>query len=327
MITIIICTYKRTESLKVLLDNLEQQKRKPDELLIIDGSPDGETETMVHNLKNSLQIYYWNTPPEHRGLTRQRNFGIAKLRPETDIVCFLDDDVILEPDYLKILEGTLNDNPGCVGVSGYQTTGRKWDIYNPTKHTGKKWYIMDGFAIKLGDRNYLRRLLGLFPEERPGFFPKYGHVYEIVPPSGKSYEAEHLIGCNMSFRRMVFDKVKFSDFFIGYGLYEDFDFSLRTTQYGYLLVNTNMRLEHHHHPAGRPNTYKYGKMVTRNGWYVWRMRYEHPGFINVLKWYTISILFTLLIVKSFRQKSAVMEFLGRVVGLFSLIFSPPHIER
>jgi GT2 family glycosyltransferase len=295
--------------------------------MIVDGSPDDDTRAMVDSLVSPLHIKYWKVPPEHRGLTRQRNFGIGKLSGESDIVCFLDDDVILENDYLQLLEDTLRNNPQYVGASGYQTNGREWDVYDPKKHRGKQWFILDGFAIKLGQRNYLRRILGLFPKEPPGILPPFGHGYQIVPPSGKMYDAEYIIGCNMSYRRHIFDTLRFSDYFIGYGLYEDADFSLRTTRFGKLVVNTNMKLEHHHHPAGRPDLYKLGKMVTRNGWYVWRGHFPHPGVKNIVKWYAVSVLFTLLLLKTIWRKDSMMEFAGRVSGIFSVIFNAPHIDR
>ena len=326
MITVIICTFKRAGSLGQLLRNLELQKFPPSEVLVIDGSPDDETNKMVASLSCSYELKYFSVPPEHRGLTKQRNWGIEKLEKQTDIVSFLDDDVLLDPDYFYVLQETFRERADCIGVSGFDTVGREWEKYDPEKHLGKQWYILDGFAIKLGLRNYLRRLLGLFPKVSPGFIPPYGHGYDAVPPSGRQYEMEHIIGCNMNFKRSVFDSMKFSEYFVGYGLYEDFDFSYRTTRYGKLLMNTRMLLEHHHHPAGRPDTYKYGMMVTRNGWYCWRLKYKSPGFGNILKWYAISLLLAILLLKPFPKKNAVLEFVGRIAGLFSVIFDPPKIE-
>ncbi len=327
MISVVICTYKRADSLKILLENLEHQSLSAGEVLIIDGSPDDETAKMINSLHSSLPLTYFLVPPEHRGLTRQRNFGILKVNPATDVVCFLDDDVVLDDQYLKILQETFTQNPDCVGASGYLTNGRTWEVYDPARHNGLKWFVLDGFALELGQRNYVRRALGLFPDVPPGFIPPYGHGYDVVPPSGKSYEADHIIGCNMSFRYSVFKTLRFSDYFIGYGLYEDCDFSYRTTRFGKLLVNTRLKLEHHLAPSGRPDTFKYGKMVTRNGWFVWRTKYKNPGLFNILKWYTISVLFALLLIKSFRQKAAVHEFAGRVAGLFSVMFNAPKLEN
>ena len=79
------------------------------------------------------------------------------------------------------------------------------------------------------------------------------------------------------FRKIVFDSIWFSPYFEGYGLYEDADFTLRLSKIGKLYVNTNAQLGHFHDESGRPNKYQYGKMVVRNGWYVWRVKYPNPS--------------------------------------------------
>jgi hypothetical protein len=44
---------------------------------------------------------------------------------------------------------------------------------------------------------------------------------------------------------------------------------------GKLYLNTAAQLDHYH-DAGRPNQYQYGRMVVRNGWYVWRTKNPIP---------------------------------------------------
>jgi hypothetical protein len=39
-------------------------------------------------------------------------------------------------------------------------------------------------------------------------------------------------------------------------------------------LNTAAQLHHYHDVQGRPNQYQYGKMVVRNGWYVWRVKIQ-----------------------------------------------------
>ena len=326
MISILVCTYKRAGSLKELLQSLVLQTRTPDEVLIIDGSPDEETRLMLDGAGFALPIKYFSVPPESRGLTRQRNYGVARIAHDADIVVFFDDDVVLIPKYLELLEATYQTHPDAAAVGGISTNERQWEKYDPDKHRGDWWYVLDGFAVKLGDRHFVRRKLGLFTNVTPFCVPEFGHGYDILPPSGITYKAEHLIGCNMSFKRKVFDEISFSHYFEGYGLYEDFDFSIRALRFGNAYVNSALQLEHHHHPAGRPNTYKYGKMVTRNGWYVWRLARPNAKTIDRLKWWVITSLQTVFLLKSIAKREARMEFLGRFVGMLSLVFNPPKVE-
>ena len=123
---------------------------------------------------------------------------------------------------------------------------------------------------------------------------------------------------------------RFSTYFEGYGLYEDADFSLRIAKLGALYVNTSAQLSHHHDASGRPNKFKYGKMVVRNGWYVWRVKYPNPSLKAKIKWHTTAILLTkirlLNVLTTSNKKDAFYESLGRIVGWFSLIFNTPKVE-
>ncbi|WP_309477262.1 glycosyltransferase family 2 protein [Tenacibaculum aquimarinum] len=77
-------------------------------------------------------------------------------------------------------------------------------------------------------------------------------------------------------------------------MYEDADFSLRALKFGKNVINTRVQLEHYHAVEGRPNKFKYGKMVIRNGWYVWRIKYSNPSLKARLKWNLTSLTLTLI---------------------------------
>uniref|UniRef100_UPI002614DBFC glycosyltransferase family 2 protein n=1 Tax=Flavobacterium sp. TaxID=239 RepID=UPI002614DBFC len=86
--SLIICTYQRPQSVLQLLQSVQGQTLYPDEILIIDGSTDDGTEQILAN--NSFQnLSYFLVSMEHRGLTKQRNFGIAKVSADVEFVCFL----------------------------------------------------------------------------------------------------------------------------------------------------------------------------------------------------------------------------------------------
>jgi GT2 family glycosyltransferase len=130
-----------------------------------------------------------------------------------------------------------------------------------------------------------------------------------------------------SFRKEVFDTLQFSTYFQGYGLYEDADFTLRVSKIGKLYVNTSAKLNHYHADSGRPNQYQYGKMVVRNGWYVWRTKNPKPLFNAKLKWHSITILLTLIrftnTLTTTNRKQAFTEALGRTIGWWSLFINKP----
>ena len=330
--SLIICTYMRSESLLKLLQSVHTQNIYPDEILIIDGSTNNHTEnTLDENPFENLE--YFLVDDENRGLTKQRNFGISKVSNDTDVVCFLDDDTVLEENYFVEIIKTFQINTKVIGVGGVAINESKWkprekDVF----YNKNKYYLFEGYVYKEGLRNVVRNYLGLTPNEGSGKMPNYSHGRTSgFPITGKTYEVDLLIGMSMAFRKSVLDKIKFSKYFEGYGLYEDADFSLRALEFGKNVINTKAQLSHFHAASGRPNQYKYGKMVVRNGWYVWHVKNQKPNFRDRFKWNTITLLLTLIkfsnALTANNKKVAFSEALGRTVGWWSLLFNKPELER
>lgn len=328
--SLIICTYKRPKPLFKLLQSVKEQSLCPDEILIIDGSPDNQTEKII--TQNRFQnLQYFKVEPKDRGLTRQRNFGIQKVTDSVEIVCFLDDDIVLESDYFKELINTYYKFPEALGVGGYIINEAHWKKVEKNYSIGSNEFFYDGWVRQESSRYKLRKKLGLDSNCAPGIVPEFSHGRSIgfLPPSGKIYETELLMGGVSSFRKKVFEQIKFSTYFEGYGLYEDADFCIRLSKLGKLYCNTAAQLNHYHEPSGRPNQYKYGKMVVRNGWYVWRVKNPNPTIKVQLKWHVITLLLTGIratnVISTTKRKEAFTETFGRIVGWFSLFLNQPKV--
>ena len=325
--TLIVCTYQRPGPLLTLLKSVAKQTLFPDQILIIDGSTDDETQRKLeeHSFKN---LEYFMVGENNRGLTKQRNFGIEKVASSSEIICFLDDDIVLTPTYFQNLLGTYRKFPDAIGVGGFIVNEVAWRK-KVEKEINFNEFEYDGFKRNLGSRHLFRKKLGLQPDVPPGYMPEFSNGYAIgfLPPTGKSYKVESFMGGVASYRKELFNKIKFSSYFQGYGLYEDMDFCLRASKLGQLYVNTSAQLYHHHHDSGRPNQFKYGKMVIRNGWYVWRVKYPSPGLKSRIKWHAIAFLLTLVrfsnVLNTSQRKEAFTEGLGRVIGWWSLLINKP----
>lgn len=330
--SLIICTYKRPQALLTLLQSVKQQTRYPNEILIVDGSPDDFTKEMLsqHSFQN---LKYYKVEEKDRGLTKQRNYGIVRVSEASEVVCFLDDDTVLAPTYFEAIIQTYQDYPEALGVGGYITNEVIWQHVGVNYVTKVNEFYYDGWKRKDGSRFVWRKKLGLDSDVPPGCSPAFSHGRSVgfLPPSGKVYPVEQLMGGVSSFRKTVFESFQFSTYFEGYGLYEDADFTLRVSKVGQLYLNTAAQLEHHHDAAGRPNQYSYGKMVVRNGWYVWRVKNPKPSFNAQLKWHAITLLLMAIrgtnIVSSSKKQEALTETMGRVVGWVSLIWNKPKIEK
>jgi GT2 family glycosyltransferase len=318
----------RPKPLLQLLQSVREQSLYPDEILIIDGSTNRETEQMLQEYQFE-NICYFLVPQEQRGLTKQRNYGIERVRIDTEIVCFLDDDTVLEPNYFEELLKTYQIYPEALGAGGYIINESQCEFVGYDYVPEVEEYFFDGWKRKDGSRFVLRKKLGLDSDCPPGFSSLFSHGRSVgfLPPSCKIYEVEMLMGGVSSFRKRVFETLQFSTYFEGYGLYEDADFTLRVAKEGKLYLNTSAQLNHYHDASGRPNHYQYGKMVVRNGWYVWRVKNSNPSFNAKLKWHSITILLTVIrfsnTFTTVMRKEAFTEALGRMAGWWSLIFNKP----
>lgn len=327
-IALIICTYQRPKALTTLLDSVVTQSCYPDEILVVDGSRDELTQVALAG-KSYPQLRYYQVGDADRGLTRQRNFGIARVSADQDIIAFLDDDTVLAPDYFEQLIATYNHYPEALGVGGYISNEVSWQPLPEGQPPRPNQFAYDGWVRSDGSRFVLRKRLGLDSDCPPGFMPTFSHGRSIsfLPPSGKIYRVEQLMGGVSSFRKSVFEQFHFSTYFEGYGLYEDADFTLRVSKTGNLYVNTAAQLAHYHDPSGRPNLYRYGKMVVRNGYYVWRVKYPSPPLSGRIKWHIIVGLLTFIrltnVLTSSAKGAAWRESLGRLVGWCSIIVNPP----
>jgi GT2 family glycosyltransferase len=318
----------RPKPLLQLLQSVREQSLYPIEILIIDGSTNNETQ-LILNENHFDNLHYYLVPNEHRGLTKQRNYGIARVDKTTSIVAFLDDDTVLEKDYFEQLINTYKVYPDVLGVGGYIHNETKWEYVGVNYQPKISEFYFDGWKRKDGSRFVLRKKLGLDSDCPPGFSSLFSHGRSVgfLPPSGKIYKVEQLMGGVSSFRKAIFERFQFSTYFEGYGLYEDADFCLRVAKTGKLYLNTNAKLNHFHESSGRPNQYQYGKMVVRNGWYVWRVKNPDPKWEDRFKWHSITILLIFIrfsnTFTATKRKEALTEALGRTVGWWSLLFNLP----
>lgn len=328
--SLIICTYKRPDPLNRLLNSVKTQTAYPNEILIIDGSPSNETQDLINKL-TFKNLKYYKVSETDRGLTKQRNFGISLVHENSEIICFLDDDIVLVDNYFEALIGTYHTHQNALAVGGYIVNETKWTKGDNCDDS--KTFCFDGWRRNEPLRFRARKWFGLLPDTDPGYLPTFSHGRSIgfLPPSGKIYQVEQIMGGVSSYKKNIFEKIRFSNYFEGYGLYEDTDFSLRLAKLGDLYVNTNAKLYHYHDDSGRPNKFNYGKMVVRNGWYVWHVKYSKPNLKARFKWNATSLLLTVLrlsnVINTRHRQEAFTESLGRVAGWFSLLLNKPKLDK
>jgi GT2 family glycosyltransferase len=244
--SVVLCTYSRAAAVRRFLESLRQQKRRPDELIVVDASHDAQTEPVVRELAaregTPRHVAYYRVSGRYRGLTRQRNFGLARVG--FDLVAFFDDDTVLDPGCLGELERVLRAGGQIVGAGGA--------VDEPGRGQEKLWR--------------LRRTLGIVGELTPGRYSRSGMSipWSLLPSGGGPVEGDWLPGCAMIWRTGPARAEGFNDGFAGYAQGEDLDFSLRMRRRGRLVLVGSARLRHLQEPEGRPDAFRLGYMAIRN---------------------------------------------------------------
>ena len=122
-VSIVIPTYNRKEVLKECLDTLFNQNYQKDryEIIVVnDGSTDGTDKLFEEYTKKNSNLKFFTQ--ENKGSYAARNVGTKNSIGE--IICFTDDDCIVDEDWVKNLVGAYTDeNVGGVGgtIVDYKT--------------------------------------------------------------------------------------------------------------------------------------------------------------------------------------------------------------
>src|SRR5215469_3092700 len=118
LISVIVCTHNRCESLVRTLDSLAQMSVPPAltwELVVIDNNSSDRTSETVRSFTGrgtALPLKYFFEPVP--GLSRARNLGIQESRGV--IIAFIDDDVLVSREWLTEVRNAFQRyDPLCVG--------------------------------------------------------------------------------------------------------------------------------------------------------------------------------------------------------------------
>lgn len=89
-VSVIIPTHNRPHLLLSTLRSIEEQREKPDEVIVVMDGENKETENFLKNYKTDYFNFQFVKTPESRGACFARNLGASKA--SGDILMFLDDD-------------------------------------------------------------------------------------------------------------------------------------------------------------------------------------------------------------------------------------------
>lgn len=103
--SVVICSRGRPDLLLDTVESVLAMNRLPDELVVIDQSDEPQSDLATGAVDTSIPLLYKWAPD--RGLSRARNAGLT--HSSGDIVAFLDDDILVHPDWLHEIVEALTE--------------------------------------------------------------------------------------------------------------------------------------------------------------------------------------------------------------------------
>jgi len=173
-VSIIICTYNRSELLVGALESLINQRINKSlyEIIIVDNNSTDKTKEIIDKYLAEANIRYILEPKQ--GLSHARNTGFRNAK--ADYAAYIDDDAKADEHWLENIVKTIEEiKPDILGgpiYPFYLTKKPKWfkDKYEIRSNGDRPKYLMAGEYISGSNIIVRKKLLKLFG----GFDPKIG---------------------------------------------------------------------------------------------------------------------------------------------------------
>jgi GT2 family glycosyltransferase len=179
-ISVGIVTYNRPETLKLVLDSLRNQTKRPHEVIIVDSSNNKETEKLAKKYRTK----YMHTK---KRLYQPQARNIILKKCKGDVIAFLDDDSVPEKKWLENIEkGYSFEN--VVGVAG------------PALNSDNRMRVLENIVRTEKNRNYFTSSGDLLMDTR-----------RWVPQ--KPVFCSLMLGANMSFLIRPLREIGFDEFY------------------------------------------------------------------------------------------------------------------
>ncbi|HEX2440701.1 MAG TPA: glycosyltransferase [Methylomirabilota bacterium] len=229
-VSVIIPTYRREAPLRRCLADVLAQRHSAFEVLIVDQSPDHETETWA--TLRALPAHAHHIRLEQPSVTAAVNVGARQSTGR--LLLFLDDDIEIDDRDLLVRHARHFEEPSIAGVVGRIVNAeRRADLPRPAVGGSLGFLAMN-----------------------------FDHPYAMDVPTAA--------GANMSFRREVVERLGFFDErYTANAFRWETDFSLRVIRAGYRIrYDPDARVVHHYGtPGGCDNGNLLGRTQTSHGWY------------------------------------------------------------
>ena len=235
LVTVAVCTRDRPEDMKLCLEALSHLDYPNLDILVVDNAPQTEsTKELVETHYPSVRYVREPRP----GLDWARNRAILEAKGE--IIAYTDDDVVVDPDWVKALAQVFTENLEVMAVTGLVVP------YELEAESQVLFEMYGGFGRGF-ERKWHRKTSAKLPWQWFG-------------------AGQFGTGANMAYRRSIFEKIGFFDPALDVGTVTngggDLEMFIRVLKAGHTLVYEPKALIRHRH---RQEYEKLRKQISYNG--------------------------------------------------------------
>lgn len=270
ILSVIIATYNRVESLDKCLASLTKQSFKNFEVIIVDGGSKDETDKIINKYFDKLNLNKLVYP--YFELSEVRDFGWQNSKGT--YLTWIDDDVVLDKDWVKKAMEVFKKDKKIGGVSGPTIIPPNlinqrdaFGLVSQNNLVAKIWknYLLEGKWNEVGK---------IF---RSGAWSQ-GSNFKDCLKINDLIEVDYLEACNMWLRRELVEKVKGFDLkYRGTSEWCELDLAVRVKELGYKLVfSSDVALEHNVSKSGVFNKRMDAKQRMEN--------FFRFYFLHIFKW-------------------------------------------
>jgi GT2 family glycosyltransferase len=244
--SIAISTFDRNDDLEKCLFALSKQTFKDFEILIVNG---GKPEPVRNTLKMFTGLNIKIVDQERKGIVEARNLGWR--RSSADIVCFIDDDLIVSPQWLENIRAAFLSDGKIAGVTGPtlipEDRLNNRDFMYFLRESGASKNILIRIFAKLYKEIILEnKIMNVGKILKSGAFTPGSNFKECLDLPGL-IEVDYLEACQMCFKRSLLAELNGFDYiYEGTGEWNEPDFAFRVRKKGYRLVFNPKAVTYHH---------------------------------------------------------------------------------
>ncbi len=171
LVSVVVCTFNRAVFLrKCLASLLNQENFPPFEVVVVDNNSTDDTAKVVAEARQETALPFQYIFLAEMGLSLARNVGIQAARGS--IIAFIDDDAVAEPSWVQEIQNGFQLFPQAAGMGG--AVKGEYESARPD------WLATDLLcAISVGE---------------------FGETLRWME------RHESVLGCNMAFRREIFER-------------------------------------------------------------------------------------------------------------------------